>query len=203
VPVWVGWLKAVALIVLGLVGFAFRSNDIVVGLVVLGIGFLGFLDLWYGLHGQRTRDEKRAEQIRDLANDVYQRAKVLWLGCSEAERLGSDVDDPGHPEWRRIGRFTGNDFSVIFVESAAGKRWYLGISNPDESMDSYIDRYAVCAHLPGLLRLNVIPDAVSDPPKRLAPLPACLAVDKQVDGWARDELNAPLTFAIMFTWQAI
>jgi hypothetical protein len=188
-----GRLLGVALIALLAVRFLFRSNAAVSSFADVGIGVIGLLIAWYALSREVTRDEKWVEEIRHGAiEDVRLRGTTLWLGCLHAKDEASEVEDPDHPEWRRIGRYTGDDFSVIFVEAAAprspGRRtspttrrkWYLGIPKPNEPIDSYAVFGEVTRHY-------------------LAPGAVSLAVDEDVETWARDELNAPLTFAIMFT----
>ena len=197
-----GRLITVALAALLVAGFLFQSNDTLSGWIGLGAGTIGLLVGWYALNHDVAREEKWVEDIRHAAFErVRIRGYWLWQGCREADRLASDVKDPDHPEWRRIGRFEGDDFSIIFVEAAAyqsrprstrrstapttWRKWYLGISNPSEPIDSYAVFGEVTRHL--------------------APGPVSLPVDEHVETWARDELNAPLTFAIMLrdNWTAV
>jgi hypothetical protein len=191
-------LFGVALIALLTVRFLFRSNAAVSSSADVGIGVIGLLIAWYALNREVTRDESWVEEIGHAAIDAVRlRGTTLWLGCLHAKDEASEVEDPDHPDWRRIGRYTGDDFSVIFVEAVApsspGRRtspttwrkWYLGIPKPNEPIDRYAVFGEVTCHY-------------------LAQGAVSLAVDEDVETWARDELNAPLTFAIMFTdsWTA-
>lgn len=173
---------------LGLVGS-------VTGILSLTLAYLG--------HRRANRAEVRLQAAEDRAqelDDVRMQTAVLLKACEKASALAVEVDDQSHPEWRalstglKIGRYSGPGFAVIFVEapyqtrptvqgqrthSFSWRKWYLGISDPDEPVDTY----AVFGELPNLLK---------------RPGELSFAIDEGVEGWARDELDARLTVAIMY-----
>jgi hypothetical protein len=120
--------------------------------------------------------------------------------CETAAGAATAVKDPRHPEWRdlstdlEIGRWNGDGVRVIFVEatyqsnpmrqgdrtvSVAWYKWFIGVTEPREPMDTY----ALFGELPRLLK---------------RPGDLVFTVDQGVPSWARNELSAPLTVAIMY-----